>query len=68
MVNKTMLAPAIRNLLRYAIGAAVAEGLVSQAVGDALGSSEVLNLAAAVVAAALVEGYYYLAKRRGWST
>lgn len=54
-------APIARVLLRYGVGV-----LVGQEIGEQLAlDSDIVLLVAGLLAAA-VEGYYYLAKKRGW--
>lgn len=67
-----MLGPLARIIVRYGAGALVAAGLLTPTFGEQLAAdADVISMAqvglgfSAMIA---VEGYYFLAKRFGWST
>jgi len=61
----------IRILLRYASGALVAKGLLSAEDGANFATDpdivQVLEVAAGMAIGAATEGWYYLARKFGWS-
>lgn len=61
----------IRILLRYASGALVAKGLLSAEDGASFATdpdiAQVLEVAAGMAIGAATEGWYYLARKFGWS-
>lgn len=61
----------IRILLRYASGALVAKGLLSAEDGASFATDpdivQVLEVAAGMAIGAATEGWYYLARKFGWS-
>jgi len=60
-----MNAPLARILLRYLVGGAI---FGSAEIGHRLATDPDIVLLAAVLIGAAVEGFYALAKRRGWAT
>lgn len=62
----------VRILLRYLAAAMVARGLISVDIGDTLsGDADIaaaLELVVGLAVAAVTEGWYFLARRFGWST
>lgn len=67
-----MTAPLIRIFLRYLAGILVARGLLTAETGGILSADPdvyaVVETAAGLAIAAATEGYYYLARKWGWST
>ena len=68
----TMTGPLTRILLRYGAGVLIAWGVFSPVLGEQLASDPdvamALQVGIGVAVAALTEGYYWLARRQGWST
>lgn len=66
------MTPYLRILLRYAAGFLVARGILGQDMADLVaGDPEIiamLEIGAGIAIAAIVEGWYRLAKRMGWTT
>lgn len=60
--------PIARILLRYLSGILVAYGLIGDETGEYLAVDPDIALAVAGILAALVEGLYAMAKRKGWGT
>lgn len=62
----------IRILLRYGAGALVTYGLMTAEAGDSLATDPdvamALEVVAGLVASAIAEGWFWLAKRYGWKT
>jgi hypothetical protein len=58
-------APMARILLRYLVGAGI---MGSTTLGDQLAADPDLVLYGALALAAVIEGAYAIAKRRGWAT
>lgn len=56
--------PLVRIFLRYIVGGVF---VGSQAVGDQLATDPDLVAACALLVGAAVEGFWFLAKRRGWA-
>lgn len=69
-------APALRIFLRYVAGALLAKGVLTPDVAGAIITDpelvpSLIDLASTAAGAALmavVEGYYAIARRKGWST
>lgn len=61
-------APFARIILRYAVGAAVMYGLIGAETGEYLAVDPDLTLMVSGAIAAVVEGVYVYAKRKGWAT
>lgn len=60
--------PFARIILRYGVGAMITYNIVSPELGDQLiGDADLVVLLAALLGV-LVEGFYVVAKRRGWAT
>lgn len=60
--------PIARILIRYVVGALVAYGVIGEETGEYLAIDPDLALMVAGALAAIVEGAYALAKRRGGAT
>lgn len=57
--------PVARIVLRYVVGGAI---MGSASIGDQLAADPDLVMAVAALIGVVVEGAYWLAKRRGWRT
>ncbi len=61
----------IRIALRYVVGFLIAKGILSVGFEDVASDPDVVDMVTAgiaVVVGLAVEGWYYLARRFGWST
>lgn len=65
------MGPFVRIALRYAVGALIIKGIVSPEMGEMLSNDPEISMAIeiglGVAIGALVEGWYYLARRFGWA-
>lgn len=57
-----------RIILRYLAGALVAYGMLPQEIGEQVAFDPDLATALGAILALLVEGFYAVAKRKGWTT
>jgi uncharacterized membrane-anchored protein len=66
-----MIAPLARIIARYAAGALMTKGVIDASTAAMLGTdAEVIGIVQTVLGAAvggITEGFYYLARRFGWS-
>lgn len=60
--------PFARILLRYGIGALMAYGMIGEELGTQIIADPDLVILLAALLGALVEGFYVIAKRKGWAT
>lgn len=71
-MTPTMLAPLARVLLRYVAGALAGYGIAVNAAGYVLADDPdmvfLVSCGLSALFGAVVEGFYALAKKRGWST
>jgi hypothetical protein len=67
-----MTAPLARIILRYGVGFLMGYGVVSSDIGSMLSEDEqlagLIEIALGAVLGMVTEGWYYIAKRYGWST
>ena len=63
-----MIGPLSRIVVRYLAGALVAYGLLDEDTGNMLAVDPDIILAVGVALGFAVEGFYSLAKSRGWTT
>jgi hypothetical protein len=67
-----MTAVVARIILRYAAATLVAYGVLTSDLGEMLGGDEdaaaAVEIALGAVLGMVTEGWYYVAKRYGWST
>jgi hypothetical protein len=67
-----MTAVVSRIILRYVAAALVAYGVLTSDLGEMLGGDEdaaaAVEIALGAVLGMVTEGWYYIAKRYGWST
>lgn len=62
------MAALARIILRYGAGFLIAKGFLDKGTGDMLAVDPDIQLALAAGLMILSEGWYWLAKRMGWST
>lgn len=63
-----MIGPISRILLRYVVGYLVIRSLIPQDIADQIANDPDIAAALGIALAAIVEGFYALAKRKGWRT
>ncbi|ACI92732.1 conserved hypothetical protein [Afipia carboxidovorans OM5] len=63
-----MIGPISRILLRYVVGYLVIRALIPQDIADQIANDPDIAAAIGFAIAAVVEGFYALAKKRGWRT